>query len=81
MSVACQEVRLPPALRMQRALRLAAEELCVASVEDIIGLAQAFCKLRIWPDFAVDYFRQEYQDFDVREIKGRVLIRTRPDNG
>lgn len=78
MSIACQEVRLPPALRMQRALRLAAEELCVASLEDVISLASAFCKLRIYPDFAVDYFRQEYQDFTVTKVRGKLLVRTLP---
>ncbi len=78
MSIACQEVRLPPALRMQRALRLAAEELAVASLEDVIGLAQAFCKLRIYPDFAVDFFRQEYQDFIISEVRGRFLVRALP---
>jgi hypothetical protein len=66
---------------MQRALRLAAEELSVANVEDIIALAQAFCKLRIWPDFAIDFFRQEYQDFTIDKVRGRFLVRTLPSGG
>jgi len=78
MSIACQEVRIPPAVRIQRALSLAADELSVASLEDVIALASELCQIQIYPDFAVNYFRQEHQSYSVTQVRDKFLVQTLP---
>lgn len=75
MNVLCQEARMPPAVRAQRALRLATEELGCGSLQDILSLASELVKFTIYPDFALDFFRYEYQDFQITESKSGIKIK------
>lgn len=77
MSIACLEARVPPAVRIERALRLAAEELSVASLDDIIALASEYCQMNVWPETAIRFFTREYDSYAVSEVGDRVLIRVR----
>jgi hypothetical protein len=77
MSIACLEARVPPAVRIERALRIAAEELTVASLDDVIALASELCQMQVWPQTALRFFTREYDSFQVTEVGERVLIRVR----
>lgn len=72
------EARLPPAVRRNRALALAVEELGAGELEDILGLASAICNLRVWPDAAIDYFRSQPDLYEIRTGNGLTTVRLKP---
>lgn len=74
------EARLPVAVRRNRALALAVEELGAGELEEIVSLASAICNLRVWPDAAIDYFRGEPGQYDIRQSHGLTTIRLKPAN-
>jgi hypothetical protein len=72
------ESRLPPSVRRNRALMLAAEELGGGELDEIVALASTICNMRIWPDEALDYFRAEEGHFEVHTSLGIPQVRLKP---
>ncbi len=77
MSIYCREPRIPPAVRMCRALRVAAEEVCDAPLVEIIALAEQIARLNISVDFALDWLRIEGGDYDLDNDGDTMIVKRR----